>query len=367
MEVNIFKAGTVTDSRGHRHVFTRQDLLQVVESFNPTYYRVPLVRGHNHPQDDAEACGWVTRVWVEGELLWAEIEPRTAFKQELADGAYKSVSCSFYTPQSPLNPYPGKLSLRHLGFVLVPAVKGLLPFTAFAEFKDCHIDVTMDIMPELDYSEPNPLLEQIEVAFSEEIEQEAAEILLAELTTQYAESERRTRSPRRQAQQAEPAKEAEIIEQPPAAPAAPTAELEETVKQLKAQLAAQEKAMKKDRYKQFAEQLYSEGRLTSGIFDQQELINLLVALDEVSPAADFSEENTLVAGIKNLLMSMPVQVSYAELPPAPPETTATATTTTTGSSGYNSPPDSLDLHQRVLEYAEQNKCDYVTALKRVVG
>ncbi len=332
-------------------MFTRQDLLQVVESFNPTYYRVPLVRGHNHPQDDAEACGWVTRVWVEGELLWAEIEPRTAFKQELADGAYKSVSCSFYTPQSPLNPYPGKLSLRHLGFVLVPAVKGLLPFTAFAEFKDCHIDVTMDIMPELDYSEPNPLLEQIEVAFSEEIEQEAAEILLAELTTQYAESERRTRSPRKPAQQA-----AEIIEQP-------TAELEETVKQLKAQLAAQEKAMKKDRYKQFAEQLYSEGRLTSGIFDQQELINLLVALDEVSPAADFSEENTLVAGIKNLLMSMPVQVSYAELPPAPPETTATAT----GSSGYNSPPDSLDLHQRVLEYAEQNKCDYVTALKRVVG
>ncbi len=43
---------------------------------------------------------------------------------------FKKVSSSFYLPEAETNPYPGKLALRHLGLVSIPAVKGL---TAFSE------------------------------------------------------------------------------------------------------------------------------------------------------------------------------------------------------------------------------------------
>jgi hypothetical protein len=46
---------------------------------------------------------------------------------------FKKVSSSFYLPEAETNPTPGKLSLRHLGLVSIPAVKGLTAFSELSE------------------------------------------------------------------------------------------------------------------------------------------------------------------------------------------------------------------------------------------
>ena len=50
------------------------------------------------------------------------------------NGLYKKVSASFYSPESKINPEPGKWSLRHVAMLGAqpPAVKGLKGF-AYSE------------------------------------------------------------------------------------------------------------------------------------------------------------------------------------------------------------------------------------------
>ncbi|MDL6388248.1 peptidase, partial [Escherichia coli] len=49
------------------------------------------------------------------------------FAEMVTDGRFKKVSASFYLPDSPSNPKPGVLYLRHVGFLGAqpPSVKGL--------------------------------------------------------------------------------------------------------------------------------------------------------------------------------------------------------------------------------------------------
>ncbi|EJY2457757.1 peptidase, partial [Escherichia coli] len=55
----------------------------------------------------------------------AQLDPQ--FAEMVTDGRFKKVSASFYLPDSPSNPKPGVLYLRHVGFLGAqpPSVKGL--------------------------------------------------------------------------------------------------------------------------------------------------------------------------------------------------------------------------------------------------
>lgn len=127
--VEMFRAGPQISSNGQKMVFTETDLDEVVGSYNPSTHEAPLIIGHEQ-EDGTPALGWVQKVWRKGKELWGKIELTPKAEKLIKDGVFKKVSSSFYLPEAETNPTPGKLSLRHLGLVSIPAVKGL---TAFSE------------------------------------------------------------------------------------------------------------------------------------------------------------------------------------------------------------------------------------------
>ncbi len=127
--IEMFRAGPQISSTGQKLVFTENDLDQVVGSYDPIHHEAPLIIGHDQ-EDGTPALGWVRKVWRKGQELWGKVELTPKAEQLIKDGVFKKVSSSFYLPEAETNPTPGKLSLRHLGLVSIPAVKGL---TAFSE------------------------------------------------------------------------------------------------------------------------------------------------------------------------------------------------------------------------------------------
>lgn len=127
--IEMFRAGPQISSSGQKMVFAEEDLDQVVSSYNPSKHEAPLIIGHEQ-DDSTPALGWVREVWRKGKSLWGKVELTPKAEKLIRDGVFKKVSSSFYLPDADTNPVPGTLSLRHLGLVSIPAVKGL---TAFSE------------------------------------------------------------------------------------------------------------------------------------------------------------------------------------------------------------------------------------------
>jgi len=130
--IEMFRAGPQISSTGQKLVFTETDLDQVAGSYDPVLHEAPLIIGHDQ-QDDTPALGWVRKVWRKGKELWGKVELTPKAEQLIKDGVFKKVSSSFYLPEAETNPTPGKLSLRHLGLVSIPAVKGLTAFSESSE------------------------------------------------------------------------------------------------------------------------------------------------------------------------------------------------------------------------------------------
>lgn len=138
--IEMFRAGPQISSNGQKMVFTESDLDSVVGSYDPSHHEAPLIIGHD--QDDGTASlGWVQKIWRKGKELWGKVELTPKAEQLIRDGVFKKVSSSFYLPDAETNPTPGKLSLRHLGLVPIPAVKGLAAFSEISE------DQTITIAP----------------------------------------------------------------------------------------------------------------------------------------------------------------------------------------------------------------------------
>lgn len=124
--IEIFRAGRHTAMGGESVSFTEANLDEVVQSYDPARHEAPIVIGH--PRADAPAYGWVRGLTRKGAALEASVDQvDPAFSELVRSGRFKKVSASFYLPSSPSNPTPGKLSLRHVGFLGAqpPAVKGL--------------------------------------------------------------------------------------------------------------------------------------------------------------------------------------------------------------------------------------------------
>ena len=132
-DVHIFSPGTQTSAQGVTREFTKDDLQQVVNSYNPDLHESPVRIGHED-SDKVPAWGWVKGVKLKGEDLYAEVEFTPQMGGFIKDGLYKKVSASFYAPESKINPEPGQWSLRHVAVLggQPPAVKGLTGF-AYSE------------------------------------------------------------------------------------------------------------------------------------------------------------------------------------------------------------------------------------------
>lgn len=124
--IRILRVGKFQPAKGDAVEFTEAMLQEIAASYNPSKHQAPIVIGH--PKHDAPAFGWIKDVSFADGFLQAEpdqVDP--AFAELVNEGKFKHVSASFYGPQSPNNPEPGKWGLRHLGFLGAqpPAVKGL--------------------------------------------------------------------------------------------------------------------------------------------------------------------------------------------------------------------------------------------------
>lgn len=140
VDVHIFSPGTQTSAQGVTREFTKKDLKQVVESYDSGLHEAPIVIGHEM-NDKVPSWGWVKGVKMKGADLFAEVEFTPQMGGFINDGLYKKVSASFYSPDSKINPEPGKWSLRHVAMLggQPPAVKGLQGF-AYSELEDGVID-----------------------------------------------------------------------------------------------------------------------------------------------------------------------------------------------------------------------------------
>ncbi|AKH64905.1 MULTISPECIES: hypothetical protein [Photorhabdus] len=124
--LHIFKSGTHTDMNGKQLPFSPSDLRACAKAYDSSLHEAPIVIGH--PKDNLPAYGWVKSLTSSGDDLIAEPQQVDVQFAELVDaGRYKKISASFYLPDSPNNPKPGVLYLRHVGFLGAqpPAIKGL--------------------------------------------------------------------------------------------------------------------------------------------------------------------------------------------------------------------------------------------------
>ncbi|MBN8486380.1 MAG: peptidase [Burkholderiales bacterium] len=137
--IHIFRPGRHTPTAGAALSFSEADLAAAAAAYDPAVHEAPIVVGH--PRGDAPAYGWVSRLsFAEGDLLAEPSQVDPAFAELVADGRFKKVSASFYTPDSPTNPKPGAYYLRHVGFLGAqpPAIKGLRP-VEFGEEPDAGV------------------------------------------------------------------------------------------------------------------------------------------------------------------------------------------------------------------------------------
>lgn len=124
--ISILKPGTFHAMSGEQVTFTADDLKSAVASYDPALHEAPIVVGH--PKTDDPAYGWIKSLRVDGGQLVAEPhQVDEGFAELVNSGRFKKVSPSFYRPDAPNNPAPGKWYLRHVGFLGAqpPAVKGL--------------------------------------------------------------------------------------------------------------------------------------------------------------------------------------------------------------------------------------------------
>lgn len=131
--IEIMRAGRHTDANGVVVEFTQADLQSIADAYDPQLAPAPVVVGH--PKMDDPAYGWVKRLVADGDSLFAEeedVEPQ--FAEMRQSKRFRNRSASFYTANSPSNPKPGALYLKHVGWLgaAAPAVKGLKQ-VSFAE------------------------------------------------------------------------------------------------------------------------------------------------------------------------------------------------------------------------------------------
>ena len=138
--IEILTPGQHTASNGVKVDFSPADLKEIADSYNPRHFRAPLIVSHDtHGIDDSKLAasdefsyGIPNHLKVVGGKLKAffdKVAPE--FTQWVRDKKLHSISPSIYLRDSGTNPYPGRLSLRHIAALgkTPPAIKGLAPLS----------------------------------------------------------------------------------------------------------------------------------------------------------------------------------------------------------------------------------------------
>jgi hypothetical protein len=143
----IMCPGTFTSSDGRKTTFSERDFNEVAETYSLSRQVAPLTIGH--PADNKPDLGPVLSVFVYKTRLHVTADFSDSLFSVIKSGLYKNRSASFYLPDSPGNPTPGKMYLRHVGFLgaMLPAVKGLSPLNFASINPSAPVDFASEAAP----------------------------------------------------------------------------------------------------------------------------------------------------------------------------------------------------------------------------
>jgi hypothetical protein len=130
-KIEIFRAGQHIDDAGKVYNFSEADVADIAIGYNPKLREAPLTIGH--PAHNLPAYGWVNGLGVNdgGRLVMDTHQVQPQFAEMVDRKQFKKRSASFYAPEHPNNPTPGKWYLRHVAFLGAqpPAIAGLADFS----------------------------------------------------------------------------------------------------------------------------------------------------------------------------------------------------------------------------------------------
>lgn len=363
--IHIFKPGTHTAMSGVTLSFSESDLAASAAAYDPAKHEAPLVVGH--PKNDSPAYGWVARLAVNGGGLDAEpVQVNPDFAEMVKSGAFKKISAAFYSPSAPNNPVPGVYYLRHVGFLgaQAPAVKGLRT----PEFADAEEGVVefADWGDMQNASLWRGLRDWIIGKFG----LDEADKAIPGYTVSSIEAD--------SVQDTDPAPSAPSFTEPQpkgdvmsAEEKARLAELEAENARLRAeQVEFAEAERNRIRAALHASHLaFSEGLIQAGklLPAQKDIcvatIDLIAGQENVVEFGEGDARQPLADAFKAFLAALPKQVEFAEVAKA--GASGAGSVEFAAPRGYSIDPEKMETHLKALDYAEQNKCDYVTAVKAV--
>ncbi|MEX4489333.1 peptidase [Haemophilus influenzae] len=360
--IEIFKAGKRTDANGLEVEITTADLQNAVNAYDVNFHESPAVIGH--PKHNAPAYGWVKRLELDGDVLKAEfdqIDPE--FAEMVEKGRFKKISSSFYLPDSPNNPCPGNLYLRHVGFLgaMPPAVKGLRN-PEFAENEQGVVDFS-------DWAEASLWRRLrdwiIGTHGQEEADKAVPDYLVASV------QEESIRNDLKRYQQDETGIPMPSFNEPNQ-PSEPQGEPEmnpEEIEQLKAEnqqlkaekaeaLLNQAKADNAD----FAEGLVKAGKLAP--VAKQQAIDLLNygSTTAAGGVVEFGEGENLHGKIKAFLEAQPQIVEFGEVAT---KDKAAGTEDSTVQYAEGTSADAIDMDKKVRAYMKEHNVDYTAAFNAI--
>lgn len=374
--IHIFKAGKHQPLSGGPIEFSEEMLQAAVDAYDPAVFDAPLVVGH--PSIDAPAYGWVGGLHIADGQLYAEpVDVDPQFAELVEKKRYKKISPSWYMPDSPNNPKPGKLYLKHVGFLgaVAPAVKGLKS-ASFADGEEGVVEfadwdkitvsnafrrlrewiIGKDGLEVADQVMPTYELDQLIIRAVEEPPQPLP-----------AFSETPTETPTEGDTSMTPEEKARLekLEADNAALLAKNAELTTQA----ASFAEAETKRKKDQAHadnvSFAEGLIKEGKLKPA--DQKQTVALLDSLAAQGGTVEFGEgegkqSKSQLEIYKAQLSAGPKVVDFSEQTHAGDEA---GVASFAAPDGMAVDAGRLELHNKAVAYAEKHSVSYTDALAKV--
>lgn len=366
--LQIFKPGKHTDVKGLVIDFTEDMLRACAAAYDPAKFEAPLVIGHPIKMDDP-AYGWTKAVsYADGALVIDPDQVEPQFAEMVNAGRFKKISPSFYLPDSPNNPTPGQLYLRHVGFLgaAAPAVKGLKSASFAAsdegvvEFADVapwrmrsiaqilrnirEYVIGKGTVEEADRVVPNYLIDDIESVPADSIAVTAYSEHKPEsnMTPEQIAAQKKIDDDRKELDR----KSAEFAERETKVKAAEEKTRREGIAAFVTSLVKAGKVLPRDEAGLAA---YMAGPNEAGVVEFGE------GDDKKSVAPD--------AFLRTFLEGLPKQVDYQEHSAADDETTGTVSFA--APPGYGVDPARLELHNKAVAYQDKHKTTYEAAVAAV--
>lgn len=354
-KIHIFKTGEQISSTGHKKVFTELDIQSMVDSFDLKVHEPPIRVGHED-NDKTPSFGWVKKLEKEGGNLYAYVQFTPEMEDMIKNGHYKKVSASFYSPSSEVNPKRGYYTLKHVALLgaTPPAVKGLEPFS----FSEELMTMTMEI--EINMSEETLMPPEFkEVKVEVEVEEDEGEEEEEEEEVSSKEKYK-VKKGKMKMSKAEEEEEEVLSKEKYTKMASQFLEaqnrlkyLEEQFSELEAAKVKAEELLREEKRSRRREVLtskvgflYSEGKMTEGIYPQTDLLEFAVGLEEGT--LEFREGESSADRLIEILSRVPAPVDFSELV-----------------SDTEAPEDSeeIDFSQKVERYASENNISFEKALR----